>query len=85
MGHQEAIIDTPWPKVDKSALIRDNIEMIVQVNGKLRGRIQVAVNENKSEIENTAMRDDNVKRFIDGKKVRKIIVVPGKLVNVVVS
>jgi len=85
LGHKEAIIDIPWPDIDESALIKNNIEMMVQVNGKLRGRIKIAVDENKSDIENIALNDENVKRFIDGKEVRKIIVVPGKLVNVVVS
>ncbi|NOX42660.1 MAG: leucine--tRNA ligase [Gammaproteobacteria bacterium] len=85
LGHQDGVIDTPWPTIDETALVKDNIEIIVQVNGKLRGRIQVTANHDKSEIENIAISDDNVKRFIDGKKVRKIIVVPGKLVNIVVA
>jgi len=84
LGHKEVIIDTPWPKVDEAALVKDNIELIVQVNGKLRGRIQVSANNSKTEIEKIALDDDNVKRFIDGKEIRKVIVVPGKLVNVVV-
>ena len=85
LGHKNAIINTPWPTLDESALVRDTIEIMVQVNGKLRGRIQIAVNEDKTGIEKIAMNDDNVKRFIEDKEVKKVIVVPGRLVNIVAS
>ena len=83
LGHKNAIIDTPWPTHDESALVRDTIEMMVQVNGKLRGRIQIAPDEDKTAIEKIAMSDANVKRFIEDKEVKKVIVVPGRLVNIV--
>jgi leucyl-tRNA synthetase len=83
LGHKNAIIDTPWPTHDESALVRDTIEMMVQVNGKLRGRIQIAPDEDKTAIEKIAMSDANVQRFIEDKEVKKVIVVPGRLVNIV--
>lgn len=71
--------------LDESALTRDSIELVVQVNGKLRARLAAPADANKAAVEQLAMDDDNVKRHIDGKTVRKVIVVPGKLVNIVVS
>ncbi|MFK5913296.1 MAG: class I tRNA ligase family protein, partial [Woeseiaceae bacterium] len=79
------VLDQAWPKVDESALVKDNLQIIVQVNGKLRSRIEVAVSATKDEIEAAAVTDDNVKKFTDGKDIVKVIVVPGKLVNIVVK
>ncbi len=84
LGHTTALIDQRWPIVDESALEVAHVEMVVQVNGKLRGRITVAVNAAKDSIEAAALVDENVIRFIDGKEIRKVIVVPGRLVNIVV-
>ena len=60
------------------------IELVVQVNGKLRGRVPVPADADKATIEELAVADDNVQRFVDGKEIRKVIVVPGRLVNIVV-
>jgi len=84
LGQAEAIIDAPWPEADEAALVRDTLELVVQVNGKLRGSIQVAADAPREDIERAALAESNVQRFIDGKGIRKVIVVPGKLVNVVV-
>jgi leucyl-tRNA synthetase len=84
LGHKSALIDQRWPVVDESALEIDRIEMVVQVNGKLRGRLSVAVDAPKKVIEDSALADENVRRFIDGKAIRKVIIVPGRLVNIVV-
>jgi leucyl-tRNA synthetase len=84
LGHETALIDRRWPEFDASALELDMIELVVQVNGKLRGRVAVPTDAGKDEIEKLALADDNVQRFIDGKPIRKVIVVPGRLVNVVV-
>jgi len=84
LGHKTAIIDEPWPAADEAALEEDTIEMVVQVNGKLRGRVRVAADATTAEIESQALADANVQRFVADKQIRKIIVVPGKLVNVVV-
>ena len=85
LGYGDDVLNAAWPQVDESALVRDTIEVVVQVNGKLRGRIAVAANVSRDEIEEAALADDNVQRFIDGKAVMKVIVVPGKLVNIVVK
>jgi leucyl-tRNA synthetase len=85
LGHADAIIDQAWPVVDESALAQDSIELVVQVNGKLRGHIRVAANASREAIEEMAIANENVQRFVDDKTIRKIIVVPGKLVNVVAN
>ncbi len=85
LGHESPVIDAPWPTVDESALARDSIELVVQVNGKLRARIQVAADADKEAIEAEAFAAENVQRHTAGKTPRKVIVVPGKLVNIVVG
>ncbi len=77
------IIDAPWPQVDAAALVQDEIELMVQVNGKLRGSIKVAKDADKATIEAAAVANESAARFIEGAP-KKIIVVPGKLVNIVV-
>ena len=84
LGHAGAAIDAPWPEPDPAALTQQVLEIIVQVNGKLRTRLSVPVDISEDELTARAVDDDNVQRFIAGKEVRRIIVVPGKLVNVVV-
>ena len=85
LGHAEPVIDARWPEVDESALARDTIELVAQVNGKLRARLEVAADADKAAIEAQALAAENVQRHTEGKTVRKVIVVPGKLVNIVVS
>ena len=72
------------PLVDKELVKDDIINLVVQVNGKLRGEIKVSVSATKDEIEKLALADENVKRFVEDKPVRKVIVVPKRLVNIVV-
>jgi len=79
------VIDMTWPQVDSEALVRDAIDLVVQVNGKLRGRVTVPADADRNEVESAAMADDNVKRFVEGQAIVKVIVVPGKLVNIVVK
>jgi leucyl-tRNA synthetase len=78
------ILDAPWPQADEAALITDEIELVVQVNGKLRGQIRVPAKADKAAVEAAALADANVQKFIAGQAVKKLVVVPGKLVNVVV-
>jgi leucyl-tRNA synthetase len=78
-------LDASWPVLDESALKRDEIEVVVQVNGKVRAKLSVAAQADKDSIERAAMEHENVKRFVEGLTVRKVIVVPGKLVNVVAN
>jgi leucyl-tRNA synthetase len=85
LGHSDAVADARWPSVDESALVRSSIEMVVQVNGKVRGKIQLAADASKQTAEAMALEDSNVQRFIDGVTIRKIIVVPGRLVNIVAN
>lgn len=85
LGHDELLAQTKWPACDESALVRDEIELVVQVNGKLRSKINVAANANNGEIEAMALADEKIKTNIAGKTVRKVIVVPGRLVNVVAN
>ncbi|HSR63599.1 MAG TPA: leucine--tRNA ligase [Gammaproteobacteria bacterium] len=85
LGHEGLVMDASWPAVDESALETDVIQLIVQVNGKLRARIQVPVDADNEQIETTALADENVKRFTGDKTIRKVIIVPGRLVNVVVA
>jgi leucyl-tRNA synthetase len=85
MGNQEAVADAAWPALDESALVRSSIEMVIQVNGKVRGKIQVAADAPKDEVEKLALEDGNVQRFTEGVTIRKIIVVPGRLVNIVAN
>ena len=84
LGHQTPLIDQAWPEVDETALEADRVEMVVQVNGKLRARLSVPADADKPTVEALALADANVQRFIDGNEVRKVIVVPGRLVNIVV-
>ena len=80
---ENTIAYCPWPIFNEEFLVESSIEMAVQVNGKVRDRLQVAVDLGNSEIEKLALNSENVKRHIDGKKVKKVIVISGKLVNIV--
>jgi len=84
-GHTEPAINTAWPVVDDSALVQNELQLIVQVNGKLRAKITVATDADNKQIEETAISDQNVQKFIADKEIRKVIVVPGRLVNIVIS
>ncbi|BAN70101.1 leucine--tRNA ligase [endosymbiont of unidentified scaly snail isolate Monju] len=85
LGYGEDILGAGWPQVDEEALACDTIELVVQVNGKVRGRVQVPAEADRERIEAAAQANENVARFIEGKTVRKVIVVPGKLVNIVAN
>ncbi len=84
LGHAEAIITRAWPTFDAEALKKDAITLAVQINGKLRGQIEVAVNTTREEIEQAALTQADVVRFLAEATPKKIIVVPGKIVNIVV-
>ncbi len=85
LGHERAIIDEPWPSVDPTALTQAAMELMIQINGKLRSKITVPVGTDETIIRETALSDPTARRFIGELAVRKVIVVPGKLVNVVVA
>ena len=85
LGHTDAVIDAGWPVLDESALVQDSLQLVIQVNGKLRGQIDMPASASREEIEAAARVNENVLRFTDGLTIRKVIVVPGKLVNIVAS
>jgi leucyl-tRNA synthetase len=85
LGHAESLAVQPWPTYDEGALVKDEVTLVVQVNGKVRGKFQAANNADKDEVEKTALEQENVAKFIEGKTVRKVIVIPNKLVNIVAN
>ena len=85
LGHAGSVIDAAWPSVDEQALVQDTITLVVQVNGKLRGQVEMPAAASREEVEAAARGNENVLRFIDGLTIRKVIVVPGKLVNIVAN
>ncbi|WP_079204647.1 leucine--tRNA ligase [Pseudomonas sp. CC6-YY-74] len=85
LGHPGAIIDAQWPAVDESALVQDSLQLVIQVNGKLRGHIDMPASATREEVEAAARANENVLRFTEGLSIRKVIVVPGKLVNIVAN
>ncbi|MBO0430245.1 leucine--tRNA ligase [Vagococcus fluvialis] len=85
MGHKESISLATWPTYDEKELVEDEIEVIFQVNGKLKARVSVANGLSKDELEKVAFENEQIKSAIDGKTVRKVIVVPNKLVNIVAN
>jgi leucyl-tRNA synthetase len=84
LGHTSALVDERWPVPDPQALAQQAVEIVLQVNGKLRGRISVPVNCDEAAVREAALADEHVRKFVADKPVRRVIVVPGKLVNVVV-
>ena len=84
LGHEGLVMDAAWPTADEGALVRDTLTLVVQVNGKVRARIEVPADADRDTVAETALADENVIRHIDGQRIKKTIVVPGKLVNLVV-
>jgi leucyl-tRNA synthetase len=81
------LLDAPWPQVDEAALVQDEIELVLQINGKLRGAVKVPASADKAAIEAAAvaaLADPELQKFTEGKPPKKVVVVPGRLVNVVV-
>ncbi|MFM7704262.1 MAG: class I tRNA ligase family protein, partial [Rubrivivax sp.] len=78
------LLDAPWPEVDEAALMQDEIELVLQVNGKLRGALRVPANAERAAIEAAALASAEFARFSEGRAAKKVVVVPGRLVNVVV-
>ena len=85
LGKQEAIIDAAWPAYEESALEQSSITVVAQVNGKLRAKLELPADCSKEVMETAALADENIKKHIDGLNIRKVIVVPGKLVNIVAN
>ncbi|MHB8534307.1 MAG: leucine--tRNA ligase [Sulfuricaulis sp.] len=83
LGHKDAVVNASWPRVDTDALKQESLEIVVQVNGKLRGRVSVPAQAGEDKVRELALADETVARHLGGKAVKKVIVVPGKLVNIV--
>ena len=84
LGHEGALIDAPWPHADAAAQVQDEIELSVQVNGKMRARVAVAASADEATVRAAVLADERVRKFVGDATPRKVIYVPGKLVNVVV-
>jgi leucyl-tRNA synthetase len=85
LGHAESILKAPWPAADPAAMQADMLDIVVQVNGKVRDRLTVPAGASQTEVETLARASDAVKRHLEGRSIRKVIVVPGKLVNIVAA
>ena len=84
-GHSGTIAYEGWPAYDEAKLKDDEVEIVIQINGKVKHKLLVPINTNKDVLEQIAMDDDKIKEQIDGKTIRKVIAVPGKLVNIVAN
>ncbi|MEW5250114.1 leucine--tRNA ligase [Microbulbifer discodermiae] len=83
LGHDTPLVDAPWPQVDQEALVRSTITLVVQVNGKVRAKLDAPADADREALEQLAVNHENVLKFIGDAQIRKVIVVPGKLVNIV--
>ncbi len=84
LGHEELLLNTAWPKWDDQALKAEEMLIVVQINGKLRSRITVATDATDKELEELSLKDSRIRDFIEGKQVKKVVVVPRKLINIVI-
>ena len=84
LGGKNAIVDSSWPVVDESALVQENVQVIAQVNGKLRAKLMVPLNSDNEAVQDLALSDEKIEKFTKGKQIIKVIVIPNKLINVVV-
>ena len=85
IGQTESVVNMPWPEFDESALVKDEVEVVIQVNGKLKDKIFAANNSDRTELEKAALENKNIQALLEGKTVVKVVVVPNKLVNIVVK
>ena len=85
MGQSESLVSMPWPEYDEAALIKDEVEVVIQVNGKLKDKIFAANNSDRAELEKAALENKNIQALLEGKSVVKVVVVPNKLVNIVLK
>lgn len=85
LGYTYSVFNQKWPEYDEKALVKDTVEIAIQVNGKVRGRIEISSDAAEKEIQDKALSCDNIRQFIDGKEIKKVIVVKNRLVNIVVK
>jgi leucyl-tRNA synthetase len=84
LGNQESVYRTSWPSYDEAALVKDTVEIVIQINGKVKDKLNVANNLDKETFEKTALEDQKVQALLNGKELVKVIAVPNKLINLVV-
>ena len=85
IGQTESLVNMSWPEYDEAALVKDEVEIVIQVNGKLKDKILAANNSDRAELEKTVLEKENIQTLLEGKTVVKVVVVPNKLVNIVVK
>ncbi|MCD6570006.1 MAG: class I tRNA ligase family protein, partial [Deltaproteobacteria bacterium] len=85
MGHKEMLLNHPWPKYDPRWAKETTVTIAVQVNGKVRAKISVPSDTQKSDVESLALKEQNVKRFIKGSPIRKVIYVPNRIINIIAN
>jgi leucyl-tRNA synthetase len=85
IGKKGSIFNISWPKYDETALVKDEVEVVVQVNGKVRGKLSIGANISREEMQEAAMNDEKIKALVEGKTIVKVVAVPKKLVNIVVK
>jgi leucyl-tRNA synthetase len=85
LGHRQTVVDASWPEVDKTALAQSSVLIVLQVNGKLRAKVEVSKDIDRDTLEALALGHETIQRYVREGELRKVIVVPGKLVNVVVA
>lgn len=84
LGHDNAVVNEKWVALDESALVQDSLDYMIQVNGKLRSKISVSASTSKDDIQSAALNDEHILNFINGQPIKKVIIVPNKLVNIVI-
>ena len=85
IGQKESLVNMAWPEYDEAALVKDEVEIVIQINGKLKDKIFAANNSDRAELEKAALERKNIQTLLEGKTVVKVVVVPNKLVNIVVK
>ena len=85
LGHSDTLVNVPWPKYDESALVLDTVEIVVQINGRVKEKLDIATGMTREDMEKTVMAEPSVQALTEGKQIVKVIAVPDKLVNIVVK
>jgi leucyl-tRNA synthetase len=85
LGHEESIFTRPWPVADAAALVKDDVTVVVQVDGKVRGRLTLEVDAGETVVRARALDDDRVRPWLAGRRVERVVVVPNRLVNIVTA
>ena len=85
IGKEGSVFDISWPEYDEKALVKDEVEVVVQINGKVRGRMNVPTEISRDDMQAAALEDEKIKELVEGKTIVKVIAVPKKLINIVVK